>query len=367
MRINKFALNKFYINCPAIAENYSILQQYVGKKVICAATVKSNAYNLGVAPIMLSLSKAGCSRFFISTIDEAMELRNNSLTDEIYVLNGVFAGEEVEFAQHNLIPVLNTKQQFELFNNYCRKKDKRFSAILNIDTGTNLLGLPVQEAIALAEQNYFEQKVNICFIMSHLACAADPDNPYNQKQLDLVRQLQKIFKKPISFADSSGICLGAHYHFDIVRPGIMLYGVRTVPNAPELKPVVTITSPIIQIREVMEDLLVGYDNSQKVSKGSILATIPIGYADGLPSIVSNNGTCYINGNPVPIVGKVSMDRIVIEVTKISKNDLYLGAEVEVLGKNATIEKVASSNVTSCHEIFTSLGSNLQKIYQQEAY
>lgn len=364
MRINKFFLNKFYINCLAIAENYRVLQQYVGNKVICAATVKSNAYNLGVTPIMLSLSKAGCSRFFVSTIDEAIELRNNSLTDEIYVLNGIFAGEEVEFAQHNLIPVLNTRQQFELLNNYCRKKDKRLDAILNIDTGTNLLGFPAQEAIDLAKQNYFQQKVNICFIMSHLACASNPSSPYNQEQLVLARQLQKIFKKPISLADSSGICLGVDYHFDMVRPGIMLYGVKAVPSTLDLQPVITVTSPIIQMREVTEDLLVGYDNSQKVSKGTILATIPIGYADGLPSLVSDNGTCYINGDRVPIVGKVSMDRIVIDVTKVPKNNLYLGVEVEILGKNATIEKIASGNIVNCHEIFTSLGSHLHKIYQQ---
>ena len=356
MKETKFALNKLYIDLSAIAGNYLTIKKLVGKNVECAANIKANAYGLGVMPIMRCLSIVGCNKFFVTNIDEAIELRNSlSITDEIYVLNGVSLGEEAEFAQYHIIPVLNTKAQFEIFNNYCRKKNKSFDAVLNIDSGINRFGFPAQEAVDLAQQGFFKQKIKLHFLMSQLTYYTKTD----RKQLDLMDKLQEIFQIPTSFADSNSICLGPDYYFDIIRLGIILYG--CAPAEFNLKNAVSLTSPIIQIREVTEDMFIGHDNSYKVNKNSILASIPIGYADGLHRSMKD-AIFYINNRPVPIVGDISMDIIVLDVTNIPKSDLFLGAEVEILGKNISITQMAEWANTTRHNILTSLSPRLQRIY-----
>lgn len=359
---NKFSLNKIFINSAAIAENYKLLKHSVGSKIICAANIKSDAYGMGLMNIMRYLSKAGCNEFFVSTIDEALKLRDFSLTDEIYVLNGISAGEEDSFAQNNIIPVLNTKEQFELFNNYCRKKNRRFTAILNIDTGINIIGFPYEEALQLVKQGYFKQKVNICFIMSYFSSNSQNNNPYNKKQLQIIKEIKQAFELPISFAGSTGIMLSNDYHFDIVRPGLLLLGYS---NSLKLKLLnaITLTSKIIQLREIQDDYISDYEGSYKLSKSSIVATIPIGYGDGLLPALSNKGVFDINGYPAPIVGKISMDLTMIDVTKIPKEYLYVGAEVEILGPNSTIQRMAKCADTTYNNIITSLSSRIHRIYR----
>ncbi len=362
MEKNKFSLNKIYINSAAIAENYKLLKNFVGTKVTCAANIKSDAYGMGLMHIMRHLSKAGCNEFFVSTIDEALELRSFSLTDRIYVLNGIAAGEEDYFAQNNLIPVLNTKEQFELFNNYCRRKNKNFSAVLNIDTGINTIGFPYKEALELIEQGYFQQRIIICFIMSYFASNSQTDNPYNQNQLQIIKKIQQAFNLPISFAGSTGIALNEQYHFDIVRPGLLLLGYSSNPDL-NLMNAITITSKIIQIREIQEDFITDYEGSYKLNKSSVIATIPIGYGDGILPSLSNRGVFDINGYPAPIIGKISMDLTMIDVTNIPKEYLYVGAEVELLGKNSSIQRMAQHSGATYNNIITSLSSRIHRIYR----
>ena len=359
---NKFAPNKLYINSTAIAENYRLLQNFVGEKVTCAANIKSDAYGLGLMHAMHCLSKAGCNKFFVNSIEEALELRNSSLTDEIYVLNGIESGEEDFFAQNNIIPVLNTKKQFELFNSYCRRKNRSFSAVLNIDTGINIIGVPFKEALELAKENYFKQKVAIRFIISYFASNSKTDNPYNQKQLQIMQQIQQAFGLPVSFAGSTGIALDSKYHFDIVRPGLLLFGCSNIPELTLIN-AITLTSKIIQIREVEEDFISDYENSYKLEKSSIVATIPIGYGDGILPALGNKGVFDICGYPAPIVGKISMDLTMLDVSKIPKAELYIGAEVEILGRSSTIQKMAEHAGTSFNNIITSLSSRIHRIYR----
>lgn len=362
MEKNKFSLNKLSINSAAIAENYKRIKQSIGNDVTCAANIKSDAYGMGLMHIMHSLSKAGCNEFFVSTIDEALQLRESSLTDEIYVLNGISPGEENSFAQNNIIPVLNTKEQFELFNNYCRKKNRSFAAILNIDTGINIIGFPYKEALELVKQGYFKQKVTILFIMSYFASNSQRNNPYNKKQLQIMRKIQQAFKLPVSFAGSTGIMLSNDYHFDIVRPGLLLLGYSNSLKI-KLLNAITLTSKIIQIREIQEDYISDYEESYKLNKSSIVATIPIGYGDGLLPILSNKGIFDINGYPAPIVGKISMDLTMLDVTKIPKEYLHIGAEVELLGPNSTIQRMAKHANTTYNNIITSLSSRIHRIYR----
>jgi alanine racemase len=355
--MEKEPFNKLYINLSAIAENYSIIKNFVGDKIECTANIRANAYGLGVMPIMRCLSASGCNKFFVTNLEEAIELRNFlSITDEIYVLNGIAAGEEPEFTQYNIIPVISNKGQFQIFNNYCRRKNKNFDAVLNINTGVNRFGFSANEVIELANEDFFKQKVRITFLMSQLAYS----NEIDQTQLKLVHQLKEIFQVPVSFADSNGICLGPDYHFDIIRLGIILYG--CAPDEFNLKKAISLSSSIIQIKETHEDIYVGHNNSIKVKKNTILATIPIGYADGLHASIKNDAIFYINDRPVKIVGDISMDMITLDVTDIPKYDLMLGAEVEILGRNVSIEQMAKWAGVTRHNILTSLSHRLQRIY-----
>ncbi len=175
-----------------------------------------------------------------------------------------------------------------------------------------------------------------------------------------MHELQKLFQIPTSFADSNSLCLGPDYHFDIIRLGVILYG--CAPAELNLTNALSLTSSIIQIREITEDTFIGHDNTHKVRKNSILATIPIGYADGLHRSIKDKAVFYINDRPVPIVGEISMELIVLDVTNVPKYDLFLGAEVEILGKNTSITQMAEWADTTRHNILTSLNPRLQKVY-----
>lgn len=357
MNKNAYILNKLYVDLNAIAENYKIIQNFVGKNINCIANIKSNAYGLGMLPVMRSLSKAGCNKFFVTSIEEAIEIRNSlSITDEIYVLNGVFPGQEVDFAQYHIIPILNTKEQFEIFNSYCLKKNKNFSSVLNIDSGINRFGFNAEEAIELANSGFFNKKTKISFLMSQLAF----NGQEHEKHLKFLHQLQEIFKIPISLADSNYICLGKDYHFDIIRLGIILYG--CAPKEMGLKNAVSLYSNIIQIKNVTEDIFVGHNNGTKVKKGSVIATIPIGYSHGLRREIKDKISFYINNTPVPIIGDISMDLTVIDVTDVPPYDLKIGTEVEILGKNNTITHMAEQAGTTRHDILNSLNAKLHRIY-----
>jgi alanine racemase len=357
----KYSLNKLVVDCAAIARNYRMIQDYVGHNVNCAVVMKSDAYGLGCVPIMQSLSKAGCNQFFVRTIEEAIILRSYSLTDEIYVLGGISEGEESDFANSYIIPILNTKEQFEIFNSYCNRKGRRFEAVLNIDTGSGYTGIPISTALFLAKEGFFEQKLKIRFLMSDLACGKTQDSERNKEQLLLIKELKQIMNLPIALATGSSIHLGPEYYFDFIRISTMIFGeTATVPF--KLEPAISLTSKIIQLKQVEEDSFVGYDAVTKVAKGTVLATIAIGSGDGLLRSLSNKAIFYINGEPTPIVGNIATDLTVIDVTRVEKYFVHLGAEVEILGEYSSIKALADAAKTNSNEIISALCRSTKKTY-----
>lgn len=358
---DKSITNKLYIDRQAIAENYRILKNFVGNHVICAANIKSNAYGLGLMQVMRCLSEAGCNKFFVGTLDEAIELRNSSLTDEIYVLNGITENQHDDFSQQNIIPVLNTQEQYELFNNYCIRKNKRFSAALNIDTGSNMTGIPAEIALKLAKENYFKQKANIHCIISHFA-SSSINNPQNLKQQQIMKELRHVFAIPLSLANSRAIMQSESYYCDIIRAGSLLYGVSNNKNL-KLHNAISLTTKIVQIKEVTEDFINICDSGGKLNKSSIVAIIPIGYGDGIIPTLSNKAVFYIHGNPAPVIGKIFMDFTILDVTNIPKYHLYSGAEVEIIGKHSTINQIAEAAGTFANHVIMSLSSRIHRIYK----
>jgi|GEM_PF-1490828 alanine racemase len=361
MKDKKNALNELIIDCDAIARNYTSIQNYIGSNIDCAVVMKSNAYGLGSVPIMQSLSKAGCNKFFVRTIEEAVDLRSYSLTDEIYVLGGILEGEEDRFANNHIIPVLNTKEQFELFNNYCVRKGRIFEAALHVDAGLGYTGIPISAAIDLAKQGFFIQKLKLRFIMSDLSCGHNINSKKNKEQLSLLNRLKELINLPVSLITGSSIHLGSEYYFDILRVSTMIFG-ETNSVSFNLEPAIFLTSKIIQLKQVEEDSFIGYEAVAKVPKGSILATIPIGSGNGILRSLSNKGVFYINGEPAPIVGKIASDLTVLDVTNVTKDFIRLGEVVEILGEHSSIQALASAANTNSHEIVSSLCRSANKIY-----
>jgi len=353
------ALNILKVDLSKLTQNYINISEFVDRSCEVAATVKADAYGLGVTEIANALSEAGCNKFFTFTLKEAMLVRTNSMTDEIFVYNGIFDGEQQAFLSNNIIPVLNSITQIELWLNFAMKKGTKLPAVIQVDTGMTRLGINYLELIAYLKDNMeiLAAKLKLKYIMSHLACAED-EHDLNKQQLEKMLSLKKIFPQiKLSLANSAGILLGKEFHLDLVRPGALLYGF--VPNFKKvhfISEVAEYYSTLSQIRIAENDSSVGYGATKSVKKGAKLGVVSIGYADGFFRNLTNKGKCYIEDYPAPIVGRVSMDCTVLDVTEVPDKFLFEGAQVEILGPNSSIADIATTANTTGWEVLTSLGN-----------
>lgn len=360
---------KLVINLETIVNNYKAICQHIGDSTEVSAVVKADAYGLGANKVVPVLSKAGCHTFFVATLEEAIEIRQVTLSDRIFVLNGFFSGEENFFFNENISPVLNTIEQVNLWKNFCLRKRRRLVAALHIDTGMNRLGINYEEGLSLLKNEYLSlNKIcDIFYVLSHLACADDSKNKMNNEQFSKMQLLSSFVKdSKVSLCNSAGIFLSPEYHFDMVRPGAALYGYDTSgTNLEFLKNPITISSSILQIREVESDGTVGYGATTKVKKGMLLATIAGGYADGYSRELSNNGYCYVGIHKVPIIGIVSMDLTILDVSNVPKNLLYVGAEVEIIGEHCNIAEIShNAGITGYEFLRMCSAKRISKIYRE---
>ena len=356
------------IDLDVIRDNYQALQKICTTAEVGAA-VKANCYGLGVKNIAPMLANSGCKHFFVANKDEGVFLREvldqralNSEILNIYVLNGYFTADKDDFIKSNLTPVLNTLQQLELWQDLARQLNKKLSCFLHIDTGMNRLGIPERE---IRELSKYIDNIEVLCVISHLSSSEEFDNESNVVQLMKFQKLAALFphaKK--SLANSSGIFLGSKFHFDIARPGVAIYGVNPAPYMAEsvIKNPVTLTAPIVQIKELDEGQYVGYNGTYQASQRHLVATLPLGYADGYLRSLSNKGIVFINDKPAPVIGRVSMDLVTIDVSKIPIEELILGREVEIIGKNMSIDQMANLAGTNGYEILTMLGSRYNRVY-----
>ena len=349
---------KLTINLGAVRYNFNYLKSLSKSDV--GAAVKANAYGLGAKEVCKILQEEGCNIFFVAHLQEAIELRKVFEIPDLYVLNGIFEGEEEEFVDYNIRPVLSTGHQAKIWQTYAKKTNRKLACAVHADSGMNRLGMNENELLLTS----YMSELDVLYFISHLACADDKDNQHNHDQLDKFKSYLHFFPNAnYSFANSSGIFLGNEFHFDLLRPGMALYGLNPTPDKPNpMKNPVTLSSRIIQIRELDNDGFVGYSATYKAAKGSRIATIPIGYADGFMRYLSNIGTVYINDEKAPIIGRVSMDLITIDVTNIPCD---VGSPVEIIGKHINPEDISKMAATIGYEILTSLGKRHQRVYIDE--
>ncbi len=335
-----------------------------------AAVVKADAYGLGAEKIAPALAAAGCETFFVALIDEGVALRTFLGGGEavIYVLGGLLPGTEEIFVEHALRPVLNSLSEIHAWAAFCSAHGEKLAAAVHIDTGMSRLGLGGLEPAALIDDPSPLRAFTISLVLSHLACAGDADDPKNAEQLAAFKKSSVAFGAvKRSIANSSGIFLGPEYHFDMVRPGVAVYGSNPTPGEPDpgsnpMAQVVGLQGRIIQVRDVDSPLSVGYGATHIAAPGTKIATVAVGYADGYPRGLSNRASGYIGDVRVPLVGRVSMDLITFDVSGVAADAARPGAFIDLIGPHNNIGALAGEAGTIGYEILTRLGRRYHRRY-----
>ena len=357
------------VDLAALRANWARLNEVSGRAE-CAGVIKADAYGLGLAPIARALISEGCKTFFVATVDEGRAAREVQPGATIYVLDGLLPGAEAHYAGFDLRPVLSSLAEVRDWAAYSRARGRKLAAALHIDTGINRLGMSESEVEELAAEPGLLATFETTLVMSHLACADEPGNPMNAQQRDRFNMLRaKLPPAPASLSNSGGTFLGPGFHFDVVRPGIALYGGRAHENKPNpMRTVVRLAAKILQVHEVAAGATVGYGAIFKVQRASRIATIACGYADGFLRALSvatgaSGPVGYIGDYPVPIVGRVSMDNITVDVTDVPEELTRRGGWVEVMGERVTVDDLTDRAGTIGYELLSRLGPRVHRVYE----
>lgn len=350
------------IDLAAIAGNWRALRSRLAAGTVCAGVVKADAYGLGMAEVAGTLAAAGCRLFFVAQIEEGIALRACLPDRDIAVLNGLLPGTTADFTAHRLIPVLNDLGQISEWRRTAT--DRWRQAIIHLDTGMARLGLPPGELARLIASPDLLAGIELYAVMSHLACADEPSHPLNAKQRDAFRAaLAALPRAPASLAASSGLFLGADYHFEIVRPGAAVYGVNPQPRNPNpMAQVIRLKGKILQTRDVDTGDTVGYGATYRKDRPGRIATVAVGYADGWLRSLSNRGSAAIAGQQVPVVGRISMDLMTLDVSGLDPQLTRPGSYAELIGAGRDVDTVAAEAGTIGYEVLTALGRRYHRVY-----
>ncbi len=328
------------IDLAALAANWRALDAKT--TVETGAVVKANGYGLGAAQVAATLASVGARKFFVAVATEGIAVRAAlGLEVEINVFSGHMASDTATIRDHNLTPMLNSIEQVT----------RHLEALpghpfgIQLDTGMNRLGMEWSEWAAVAPVALSQHPT---LVMSHLACADEPEHPMNAYQLDVFEKMTKGISTPRSLAATGGILLGEKYHYDLCRPGIGLYGGLPFTDA---KPVVQLDLPVVQIRPLDTGEVVGYGNTWQADRPSKIATVSAGYADGLIRAMSDKAMLWADDHPCRLVGRVSMDLITVDVTDLD----YEPEVLTILGPKQSVDQLADRAGTIGYEILTSLG------------
>ncbi|NBX74023.1 MAG: alanine racemase [Alphaproteobacteria bacterium] len=352
------------VNLGGIRHNFSVLKEVAGAAQQLAPALKANAYGLGMAPIASVLSEEGANRFFVAHVSEAVTLRAHLPFATIAVLHGLVTRNVEEAVRLKLTPVISTLEQMRLWLAAAERAGEKLPAMLHVNTGMSRLGLMESDVVQLAADTAWHGRLNILGLMSHLASADEPEKEQNQQQLArFLAAAKRLPPMPLSLANSPGLFLGRDYHFDFARPGKALYGHFVSPlQSPRLRPAVSFYAPILQVAEMAAGESVGYNATFKAPHAMRVATLAVGYADGLRRHLSNTGKLFVAGVACPVVGRISMDLTVIDVSAVPAESVCIGQWAEVFGPHQPLFDVANDARTNCYELLTSLTNRVELVY-----
>lgn len=341
------------IDLDAIAANWRALDRLSPSGVQTAAVVKADAYGLGSSRVVRALAQAGARRFFVAVAEEGAAVRQAlGPGPQICILSGHMAGDTEMIHDLDLTPMLNSLTQ--VTRHLESLPGHPFG--VQLDTGMNRLGMEEAEWEAVAP---FVLEAGPELLMSHLACADDPEHPLNEAQLQAFHAMTDGTGVPRSLAATGGILLGPRYQFDLTRPGVGLYG--GLPFAQSNR-VVTLSLPVIQTREVAQGEAVGYSTGWIADRPTVIATVSGGYADGLIRSLSGKATLWDGDTPCPLVGRVSMDLITVDIGHLHQ----VPRTLDILGPHQTVDQLATIAGTIGYEILTSLGHRYTRRYVERA-
>ncbi|MBV9990684.1 MAG: alanine racemase [Alphaproteobacteria bacterium] len=358
-----FEAARLTVRLGAVNANFRACRHMCGPAAV-AGVVKAEAYGMGMIPVARSLAAIGCDTFFVARLEEGVKLRPEVPEARIFVLDGAQPDAVPALVGHRLTPVLNSLAEVAAWSAAARTLRTDLDAAVHIDTGMNRLGLPGAElAVLAAESKTRLAGLRVVLWMSHLACAEDPQARMNRIQLDRFHTaLAMLPAAPASFASSAGIMLGKDYAFDMVRPGVGLYGGNPQPSRPNpFATVAVLTGRILQMRHIEPGESAGYGATFRPTRPSVLATCGLGYTDGLMRALAGRGFGAIDGKRVPVAGRVSMDLITLDVTDAPS--AKVGGDVEFIGDHIALEEIAAASGTASYEILTSLARRVPRHYE----
>ena len=315
--------------------------------------VKADAYGLGAARVVPALSAAGCRHFFVAHLHEALALRTLVPDAMLAVLNGIWPGDAPIYAEHGILPVLGSLPEIEAWSG---------PALLHVDTGMHRLGLSAAELDILAARPELLRRIELRWIMTHLASSEVPGDKLNELQRRrFAEACARLPAAPRSFANSSGLFLGPDYGSDLARPGAALYGINPTPGRSNpMRPVVRLRARLLQVRQVPKGETVGYNGTWVAERPSRIGTVSVGYADGFPRALSNRAVACFDGGRVPLVGRVSMDLTTFDLT--GEPACGPGGWLELIGPSLPVDEVAACAGTNAYEILTALGRRYRRLY-----
>ncbi|WP_417433427.1 alanine racemase [Kiloniella sp.] len=356
------------VDLGALVSNFNTLRNAAQQSgSTCAGVLKANSYGMGAERVAQALWAEGCKTFFVALVGEGVKLRALFPEATIYVLSPYLSLDADLLREYHLIPCLYDLDGIDL---WIAANDTAAPAALHFETGINRLGLSAQDLEHLLGNRSRLNKLDLKLIMSHLSCADEQQSEHNQQQLEAFKGIRAEFPNtPASLANTAGIFLGTEYHFDLVRPGIGLYGHDPhyyENQGSRLKPVATFAAPLAQVKDLKSGEAVGY-GATKLDRDSTIGVILCGYADGVMRALfkpdSKEGhQVTINGYKAPILGRVSMDMITIDLTTVPKEARAIGSMVEIFGNHSPVENAAAMAGTSAYELFTRVSGRAVRKY-----
>lgn len=348
----------FEIDLGAIQANFEAISALVGPQVRVAAVVKSDAYGLGLVEIAKALVAAGCNLLFVANLDEALLLRSSHIDGGIAIFCDDFSRFGRCYRSNGLIPVVNNFSDLKAVS---AAGTQRY--FLNVETGFSRLGLAVADVRRAYLLGAFDRHPP-SFVLSHLACSEHPADPTNVLQRNRFQAIYDLLMPtPGSLAASAGVWLGKSYHFDMVRVGSALYGLNDAGIEPNpLQPVVRLQAKILDVRNVAMHEAVGYGATFRTARPSRVAIAGVGFKHGLPWACANKVSVRFAGFSAPLIGAISMEYTMIDITDVPEALCGPGVFVELLGKDFTIDDLAAAAGINQHEVLTRLGAGCTRQY-----
>jgi alanine racemase len=363
-----------YIDLDALEYNYKEVRRRIGNDVSILSVVKANAYGHGIREISKELERLGVDFLGIAICEEGIELREAGIKKPILILNGIFNEDIERVINYNLTPAI---YDIETAKKLSQSTNNVINIHVKIDTGMGRLGISPDQIREFFLELTKLKNINIEGIFSHLSSADKLEElPYTLEQINrfnhIIKEIESlgIYPKYKHIANSSAIIYIDHSIYNMVRPGLMLYGIypsHCLKGKIKLKPVLSLKSSIIQLKNIPKGYSISYGRSFVTNRDSLIATIPIGYGDGYSRFFSNKGYVIIRGKRVPIVGVVCMDLIMVDVT--DADGAKIGDEVVIIGKSGdcenSVEEMAEDIGTIPYEILCSIGSRIPRRYTKD--